>query len=151
MEQKGQRIGPKVPYRTQRRGEQGEEQRRAAKGAHQGVNAQLSLGSVQAEQEQRRRGAQTVAPVQHPGEPGQAKTEGAKQIVGHPDGQPQQDRLEKHPQLLVHKVPHIIPAAAAAALPGPRTAPHRRASRSFRPPAARRPPGRAGRCADPPP
>nr|WP_293009087.1 MULTISPECIES: hypothetical protein [unclassified Oscillibacter] len=118
MKQKVQCIGPKIPNRTQECGKQGEKQHRAAKGAHQRKNAQLPLGSVQGKEKQRRGGPQAVDHVQHPGELWQTKTEGAKQIVGHPDGQPQQNRLEKYPQLLVHKVPHIIPAAAAAALPG---------------------------------
>lgn len=150
MKQKRQRVRPKVPNWPQEGGEQGEEQRRASSHAQKRIDTQLPLRSIQAKQKQCGRGAQAVSAVQRPGRPGQAEAEGTKQIVGHADGQPQQNGLEKHLQLLVNKVPHIIPAAAAAALSGPRTAPHRRGSRSSRPLSAHRPPETAARCAGPP-
>lgn len=150
MKQKCQCVRPKVPNWTQEGREQGKEQRRASGHTQKRINTQLPLRSVQTKQKQCRRGAQAVSAVQRPGGPGQAEAEGTKQIVGHANGQPQQNGLEKHLQLLVNKVPHIIPAAAAAALSGPRTAPHRRGSQSSRPLSAHRPPKTAARCAGPP-
>lgn len=91
MEQKVHCIGPKIPNRPQERGKQGEKQHGSAKGAHQRKNAQLPLGPVQGEEKQRCGCPQAVDRVQHPGKLRQTKAEGAKQIMGHPDGQPQQN------------------------------------------------------------
>lgn len=150
MKQKRQRVRPKVPNWPQESREQRKEQRRAPRCSQKRIDAQLPLGSIQTKQKQCRRGAQAVSAVQRPGGPGQAEAEGTKQIMGHADGQPQQNGLEEYLQLLVNKVPHIIPAAAAAALSGPRTAPHRRGSRFSRPLSTLRPPETAARCAGPP-
>lgn len=107
MQQKHQSVGPKVPNRPQEGGEQGEEQSRSAAYAQERIDAQLPLRSVQAKQKQCRRRKQAVSAIQHPGGPGQTEAERTKQIVGHTDGQSQQNGLEEHLQLLVDKVPHI--------------------------------------------
>ena len=147
MKQKSQCFHPKVPNRPQRGREQGEKQRCASGYPQQHIDAQLPLRPVEREQEQRGGGGQTVGAVQRPGAPGQTESEGAQQIVGQAHAKSQQNGLEEDLQLLVDKVPHIIPAAAAAALHGLRMAPHRIGSRSSPPPSIRRPPARAGRCA----
>lgn len=109
MHQAGQGVRPEGPHRTQRLGEGAEKQHRAAHGAQHREAPQLPLTPPQEEEKRRRSHKEAVDRVQPGGEAGQAQPEGAQQIVQHPGGQPQQNGLPEHQQLLGDLVPHPYP------------------------------------------
>lgn len=149
MQQKRQRVGPKVPNGAKRRGEKAEKQRRPTRRAQQHINARLTLSLTQAEEKQRPCGGETVGAVQRPGKARQSQPEGTQQIVDQSGGQTQQDGLEEKRKLLADVDAHIIPADGAAVRRVPPPAPRRKENPPARPRAARRRPARAGRCAAP--
>lgn len=109
MYQVGQCVRPKGPHRAQYCGKRAEEKHRAAHGAQQHKAPQLALGPAQEKQEHRASNGQTVQGVQRPGEPGEPQPEGAQQVIQQSGGQPQQDGLDKHQQLLGDVIPHRYP------------------------------------------
>lgn len=148
MQQKGQRIRPKIPKRAQQGGKQGEKQRRAAHKAQQHVDPHLPGDLPQRKQEQCGGGQEAVEAVQQPRQPGQAQPCGPRKIVDETRGKAQQDGLEKHRHLLIDEIPHIIRIGGAASRRGLLPAPRRSWNRSSRPHGAPHPPARAARYGD---
>lgn len=109
MHQVGQGVRPKRPHRAQHLGEGAEKQHRAAHGAQHREAPQLPLAPPQEKEKRRRPHKEAVGRVQRGGEAGQAQPKGAQQVVQHPGGQPQQDGLPEHQQLLEDLVPHPYP------------------------------------------
>lgn len=90
-------------------GKGAEEQHRAAHGAQHRKPPQFPFSPPQEEEEGGGPHGQAVGRVQHGGEAGQAQPEGTQQIIQHPGGQPQQNGLPEHQQLLRDLVSHTYP------------------------------------------
>lgn len=95
MRQAGQGIGPKGPHWPQELGKGAEKQHRAPQGPQYQEAPQLAVGPAQQEQEGHGPHGQAVSAVQEAGKAGPAEPEGPQQVIQHPNGQAQQDRLAK--------------------------------------------------------
>lgn len=93
MQRPGQCIDPKLPNRTEPRGEQAEKQDGSPDQAQQHIEPQFSFGPAEQEQEYRQQDAQTVKAVPDPEDPRPALSEGTDQVIAEADAQSQQDRL----------------------------------------------------------
>ena len=107
--QKGQRIRPKSPQRAQKLRKSAEKQDRAPQGSQDYKSPELALGPAQQEEEHGPAHRQAVGPVQKGGGPGSPHPEGAQQIIQQPGGQPQENGLPEHQQLLGRPAFHAQP------------------------------------------
>lgn len=150
MQQKGQRIYPKIPDGPQRGGEQAEKQHAAPAGAQQGVEPELALGPAEGEEEHPAHRQQAVQGVQPARQPGPPQPQRPQPVIHQAAHQPQHDGLGKDPQLIGYRVFHrpLSRTAAGKARPAGRWGPHRTATRSAPLRGARPHPATAFRCAD---
>ena len=93
MQQKSQRIHPKIPDRPQKRGKRGEKQHRPSRRAQQDEQPQLALAPAQDEQEKGKAHGQAVQDVQPGGGLWLAQAEGPQQVVQKTGPHPQKNRL----------------------------------------------------------
>ncbi len=109
MHQVGQCVRPKGPHRAKHFGKRAEEKHRAADGAKHHKSPQLAIGTAEKKQEHGASNGQAVQGVQQPCEPGEPQAKGTQQVVQQSGGQPQQNGLDKHQQLLGDLDPHRYP------------------------------------------
>ena len=81
MQQKSQRIHPKIPYRPQEGGEGGKKQHPAAQHSQQDIQSQLALGPVQRKQKHHGPQRQAVDKIQRNGQARIPKAEGPEQVI----------------------------------------------------------------------
>lgn len=137
-----ERARPEIPQRAQQRREDAEEERRAERGGHNGIEPQLAVPNAQCENEKRQRERQAVKRVERFGKalPGAAaQPQGAQQVVEQRERHAEQERRGKQPKLCVDGNAHISrQTAAKAARRAPFPRPHSSASPRARRRAARR-------------
>lgn len=114
MQPPGRRIRPKVPQRTQRRGQQGEKENGAAGQAQQDIQPRDALHPAEQKEDHRQQGGNAVDAVRQPGEARMAPPQRAEQIVEQGDHPPDQNRLPEGQQLDRDVVFHISRTAGAA-------------------------------------
>lgn len=102
-----QRIGPKGPYRLQKRGKRAKEKDCAAKQTQKHEAANLAVGTAQEEQEGCDAHTQAVNGIQKAGQPGRPMAKGAQQIIQQGEAQPQQNGLGKEEELVGDLIFHL--------------------------------------------